>query len=1036
MTSVTCHLRASPSSQSFRDFSVRPAARPPRSSRAAAQPRGHGAAEQRSRGAAEPRTPPREGERRGWTAAGATGFRGEMAAPAPSAEGGEGGVAAHLLEDNARSIPFADLCRCMADIAAEPKAWRKADIFLSDSLYRRLDGQSMWPVVRLLLPKHDEERQFMMRETKLSALYAELFGFTATSKERARLKHFARQSKSGGTRGVGALSNAIYEVMLPRTSKTTGKTVGWVNDQLDALAAKKTARDGKKDVLRGIEQCLDATEQMWFSAIVLKIMRHGLSDTVLLNKVHPAGAKAVEDVYTLKEKLEKLSDPSVSRQPGNPVALGRRFRPMLAARERGALFSVVLQRMRAKPFVCDLKIDGERIMVHKSGDRVEYFTRNGNDYTELYGPQMSEWIRRSVRCESAILDGEMCSWDCALGEMVPFGSNRTVAREDRDETGRQLFYIPFDCVLLEGDGADDVIDRARAALTNLSAGGARSRFAAPTGEELRAGCIAQAALAERRCVLEALVEDAPKRVEVVKHLDVYDRDAKARRRKLLGYFEDAWRREEEGLVVKDLLSPYVVNSRAHWVKMKPDDAGLGETLDLVVIGCWFSRAARSGRRGKAAMFLLALRDDGAAAEEPRRYVPFCRVGSGLSDAQVEEVHELLSPHWEPFDEKAHPACWSPWPKPRSLLRPDVVVPPSRSLVFEVLCTEITDSEDYPARRTLRFPRILRVRADLNAEEAHPLSHVAQDRDARLRAQDGRERPPGAPPPAVPLKRPRRSRPAAARPSVPEHLRVDAGGRAPGGAGSAFGGAEICVAAGDYRGLELPGAAGGGGRAALVALLAEHGASVVANPARGSTRFVVCSERDGARPPVALRNLIDSGSYNVVNHRWAIACVEQRRMVDVHFDHAVHLVGDLRGRLADAFGTFGLPQRGTVTREEVSRALDAARRAGAERRGPSGAPDALLRFPGRMLHDRSRWYHFFGEHLPREEAAEVFALRWRAAFAGAQVADSAEDGRLTHLVVHEAMEDAARDTVERLRGRGAEVEVVTAAWVEREMGRPL
>lgn len=44
----------------------------------------------------------------------------------------------------------------------------------------------------------------------------------------------------------------------------------------------------------------------------------------------------------------------------------------------------------------ETKLDGERMLCHKEGRTVQYFTRNARDYTALYGPVMTDTILRNV----------------------------------------------------------------------------------------------------------------------------------------------------------------------------------------------------------------------------------------------------------------------------------------------------------------------------------------------------------------------------------------------------------------------------------------------------------------------------------------------------------------------------------------------------------------------------------------------------------------------------------------------------------------
>ena len=55
---------------------------------------------------------------------------------------------------------------------------------------------------------------------------------------------------------------------------------------------------------------------------------------------------------------------------------------------------------------------------------IKYFTRNSNNYTRIYGPKMSNYIKENIDAQAVILDGEMVVWDNEKQQMAPFGMNK------------------------------------------------------------------------------------------------------------------------------------------------------------------------------------------------------------------------------------------------------------------------------------------------------------------------------------------------------------------------------------------------------------------------------------------------------------------------------------------------------------------------------------------------------------------------------------------------------------------------------------
>ena len=89
---------------------------------------------------------------------------------------------------------------------------------------------------------------------------------------------------------------------------------------------------------------------------------------------------------------------------------------MLAERLKSA--QAILDQM-GKPVAAEYKLDGERLQMHKDGEKVELFSRRLERITSNY-PDVVSYVRSYVKSKRAVLEGEVVAINPNTGEYLPF----------------------------------------------------------------------------------------------------------------------------------------------------------------------------------------------------------------------------------------------------------------------------------------------------------------------------------------------------------------------------------------------------------------------------------------------------------------------------------------------------------------------------------------------------------------------------------------------------------------------------------------
>jgi DNA ligase-1 len=328
-----------------------------------------------------------------------------------------------------------------------------------------------------------------------------------------------------------------------------------------------------------------AVEQHLLAGLVTGELRQGALGAALADAVAQASgvpAAEVRRAVTVAGSLlpvaaAVLADGSAGLDRFR-LAVGTPLRPMLASPSAGIDDAMTTLGRAA----VEWKIDGVRVQVHRSHERVWVFTRSLDDIT-VRVPEIVQAVG-ALPVTSVVLDGEAIALEPS-GRPLPF--QRTSARiaqtsgsvAARADVALSVFF--FDC--LHRDGVDLI--------------------GAPAHERW-----------------DALAEAAPSSLRVPRVVTAEADEARA-------FFADAVARGHEGVVAKSLDAAYEAGRRgAAWLKVKPR-----HTLDLVVLAVEWGHGRRQGLLSN---LHLGARDPAGRFGEPGGFVMLGKTFKGLTDAML------------------------------------------------------------------------------------------------------------------------------------------------------------------------------------------------------------------------------------------------------------------------------------------------------------------------------------------------------------------------------------------------------------------
>jgi DNA ligase-1 len=302
------------------------------------------------------------------------------------------------------------------------------------------------------------------------------------------------------------------------------------------------------------------------------------------------------------------------------------------------------------PVRAEFKYDGSRLQIHKWGTRIQLFSRREVEKSQTL-PEIVG-IAGKFDAHSCIVDSEVVAID-EKGRFLPFQAllSRTVPQRIPEEELEQrvekvgLTIQAFDILFLNGrELADLPLSERRKYLLNV---------------------VPSEYLAEGK--------DCEDDIE------------------LMNFYEEALKKGLEGIVIKNLNSPYAVGERTYtWLKLKPER----DTIDCTIIKALYGKGKRAGLYSS---FLLAVRDPKA-----KKLYSIGRV-SNLPEGTMEMLRDIVEQAKISSDDEG------------------VYVKPS--VVVEATYQEIQETDEYTSGYALRVPKIVRFRPDKKVQDIDSIKNL-------------------------------------------------------------------------------------------------------------------------------------------------------------------------------------------------------------------------------------------------------------------------------------------------------------------------
>ncbi|MDE3193843.1 MAG: ATP-dependent DNA ligase [Chloroflexota bacterium] len=388
------------------------------------------------------------------------------------------------------------------------------------------------------------------------------------------------------------LGDVAAELIVDASPDPRPLTLRDLADAFDEIAATR-GTSAKRALVRALLARASGSEARYLVKIVGGDMRIGLREALLEDAIARAFGRDREAVARANMLGGDVGETAVRAKHDTLAAAAfAHFAPVGMMLATPVLELAEVAKRFPPPYYVEDKFDGVRAQAHKSGDRVELYSRTLDRVTDRF-PELVAPLRDVPG--SFVLDAEILSF--RDGRAVPFTEFQT-------RLGRKAVTDELRAELPATLMAFDILERDGEALLERP-------------------------LAERSRILRALPLAGPVRTPDLRVLDLAGDELVA---SLEREFGASRARGNEGLMVKDPRSPYRPGRRGmEWLKVKR----ALRTLDVVVTAVEWGHGKR---RGVLSDYTFAVRGErGELRNIGKAY-------SGLTDREIAEMTEHFLAH--------------------------------------------------------------------------------------------------------------------------------------------------------------------------------------------------------------------------------------------------------------------------------------------------------------------------------------------------------------------------------------------------------